>query len=61
MRETDEPIEGPSVGGDEKKNSNPFVFIIRTVLRDAWVREEEEEREAVRRTGWLFLFLSCET
>lgn len=30
------------MGGEEKKNSNPFVFIIRTVLRDAWVKEEEE-------------------
>lgn len=33
------------MGGEEKKNSNPFVFIIRTVLRDARVKEEEEEKE----------------
>lgn len=35
------------MGGEEEKNSNPFVFVIRTVLRDAWVKEEEEEGEAV--------------
>lgn len=40
------------MGGEEKKNSNPFVFIIRTVLRDAWVEEEEEEKvETVRSNG----------
>ena len=26
LRETDESIEGPSVGGEEKRNSNSFVF-----------------------------------
>ena len=31
--------------GEEKKNSNPFVFIIHTVLRDATMKEEEEEEE----------------
>lgn len=41
---TDESIEGPSVGGEHKRNSNPFVFIICTVLRDAWVKEGGEGR-----------------
>lgn len=47
MRETNESIEGPSVGGEQKRNSNPFVFIICTVLRDVWVKEGREKEEEV--------------
>lgn len=39
------------MGGQEKRNSNPFVFIIRTVLRDVWLKEEEEKGETVRSNG----------
>lgn len=39
---TDESIEGPSVGGEQNRNSNPFVFIICTVLRDVWLKKGGE-------------------
>lgn len=29
----------------KERNSNPFVFTIHTVLRDIWVKKEEEEEE----------------
>lgn len=51
------------MGGEEKRNSNPFVFIIRTVLRDIWVKEGGEGGGGgiVRSNGLAVFLLSFET